>query len=182
MYANVRISTNCQVCYSFSGLYCIYMVLFLFSTFLLCASYFFFALIVYGKISNMIYMEKWPTSLIDNCLVVLHSTTFLVERACLYTSNRNTSQRQSPSDCGWKPSWETWSITHKKNTWMVPPCRDEKVFSWLNIPCCYFPRSWAVAKSMADFINIKQNDNKTCYRNDYADSRLFDSKIGKRLD
>ena len=46
---------------------------------------------------------------------------------------------------------------------------------------CYFPPSCAVAKSMADLININQNDNKTCYRNKYEDSGLFDSKIGKRL-
>ena len=34
---------------------------------------------------------------------------------------------------------------------------------------------------MGDLIIIKQNDNKTFYRNNYADSRLFDSKIDKGL-
>ena len=53
---------------------------------------FFSVLIVYGKISNVMYVEKLPASLIDSCSVIFHSTTFLVEWACPYTSHRNTSQ------------------------------------------------------------------------------------------
>ena len=53
---------------------------------------FFSMLIVYGKISNLMYMEKITGKSDCELLSDLHSTTFLGEWACLYTSHSNTSQ------------------------------------------------------------------------------------------
>ena len=117
-------------------MFCIYMALFLekiiSSLLLYCVQVNVFSmLIVYGKISNLMYTEKITGKSDWQLLSDLHSTTFLGEWSCLYTSHSNTSQvNLLLAGDGFAVRKIGQSHQWKNCNGPPPPCRDEKDFSF----------------------------------------------------